>query len=177
MKTIEFIFDNVLLKGLILKRERYYIEVQLISPFEAWKNYGMISGMCRMTPKHLLTEYGEEVIRQLLIASYQKSKMLHDSFDRISKVHLGYKSELISLNEISDIQMRSTIQNKLEDWFFDTIFTSSITGVIASNNDRKHVFEILENHLKQKENKEKSNEYGIWLEKLIEYLNKRGLKL
>ena len=85
--------------------------------------------------------------------------------------------DLISLNEISDIQMRSKIQNKLEDWFFNAIFTSSITGVIASNNDRKHVFEILENHLKQKENKEKSNEYGIWLEKLIEYLNKRGLKL
>ena len=54
-------------------RERYYIEVQLISPFEAWKNYGMISGMCRMTPKHLLTEYGDEVIRQLLIESYKKA--------------------------------------------------------------------------------------------------------
>jgi len=163
MKTIEFIFDNVLLKGLILKRERYYIEVQLISPFEAWKNYGMISGMCRMTPKHLLTEYGEEVIRQLLIASYQKSKMLHDSFDRISKVHLDYKSELISLNEISDIQMRSKIQNKLEDWFFDTIFTSGVTGVIASNNDRDHIFEILEKHLKQTEHKQKWKDYNMWL--------------
>ena len=175
MKTIELIFDNVLLKGLILKREKYYIEVQLISPFEAWKNYGMISGMCRATPNHLLTEYGDKTIRRLLIESYQKSKILYDSFDRISNVYLDYKVELISLNEISDIQIRSKIQNKLEDWFFDAIFTSCITGVIASINDRDHIFKILENHLKQNENKEKGNEYGIWLEKLIEYLNKSGL--
>ena len=177
MKTIEFIFDNVLLKGLILKREKYYIEVQLISPIEAWKNYGIISGMCRATPNHLLTEYGDKTIRRLLIESYQKSKILYDSFDRISNVYRDYKFELISLNEISDIHMRDKIKRKLEDWFFDTIFTSGITGVIASNNDRKNIFEILENHLRQNENKEKGNEYGIWLEKLIEYLNKRGLKI
>jgi hypothetical protein len=177
MKTIELIFDNVLLKGLILKREKYYIEVQLISPFEAWKNYGMISGMCRATPNHLLTEYGDKTIRRLLIESYQKSKILYDSFDRISNVYTDHKVELISLNEISDIKIKSKIKRKLEDWFFNAIFTSSITGVIASNNDRNYIFEILENHLKQNENKEKGNEYGIWLEKLIEYLNKRGLKL
>jgi hypothetical protein len=149
MKTIEFIFDNVLLKGLILKRERYYIEVQLISPFEAWENYAMISGMCRMTPDHLLTERGDKTIRRLLIESYKKFKMIYESFERVSNVYRDYKSELISLNEISDIHIRDKIQRKLEDWFFNAIFTSRITGVIATYNDRDHIFEIFENHLIQ----------------------------
>ena len=110
MKHIEFIYDTVLLKGLILKRSKFYIEVQLISPFEAWENFGMISGMCRMTPNHLLTERGDDVIRRLLIESYQRFKILHENFDRISKDYTNYKAELISVNEISDIKMRSNIK-------------------------------------------------------------------
>ena len=163
MKTIEFEYDNVLLKGLILKREKFYIEVQLISPFEAWENYAMISGMCRMTPNHLLTEFGDKTIRRLLIESYKKFKMIYESFDRVCNFYLDYKAELISLNKISDIHIRDEIQNKLEDWFFDAIFTSSITGVIATYHDRDHIFEIIENHLIQNENKKKWKNYGIWL--------------
>jgi len=150
MEKIEFTFDNVLLKGLVLDRERFFIKVQLISPFEAWENYSIISGMCRVTPNHFLTEQGDNTIRQLLIESYQKFKMLYDSIDRISNVYINLKFELISLYEISDIEMRNKIKSKLEDWFFDTIFTSSITGTIATYNDRSYIFEILENHLKQK---------------------------
>ncbi len=150
MEKIEFTFDNVLLKGLVLDRERFFIKVQLISPFEAWENYSIISGMCRVTPNHFLTEQGDNTIRQLLIESYQKFKMLYDSMDRISNVYINLKFELISLYEISDIEMRNKIKKKLEDWFFDTIFTSSITGLIATYDDRNYIFEILENHLKQK---------------------------
>ena len=177
MQTIEFIFDNVLLKGLILKRKKFYIEVQLISPFEAWKNYGMISGMCRMTPKHLLTEYGEEVIRQLLIESYKKAKIFHERFDWICNAYKAYKAELMALYKIPDVKMRSKIKSKLEDWFFDAVFTESVTGVRATYTDRDHIFKILENHSIEVESNKNSKEYGIWLEKLIEYLNKRGLKL
>ncbi|MEH6536660.1 MAG: hypothetical protein V7719_09720 [Psychroserpens sp.] len=147
MTHIEFIYDSVLLKGLILKRERFYIEVQLISPFEAWENYTMISGRCRMTPNHLLTERGDETIRRLLIESYKKFKILYESFDRISTDYTNYKAELISVNEISDIEIRSNIKKKLEDWFFNALFTSSITGVIATNSDRAHIFELLENNV------------------------------
>ena len=147
MTHIEFIYDTVLLKGLILKRTKFYIEVQLLSPFEAWENYGMISGMCRGTPDHLLTEHGDEHIRRLLIESYQRFKILHDSFDRISTDYKNYKNELISVNKISNIEIRSRIKRKLEDWFFDKLFTPSITGVIATNGDRAPIFEILENHV------------------------------
>lgn len=35
MTHIQFVYDSVLLKGLNLKKEKFYIEVQLISPFEA----------------------------------------------------------------------------------------------------------------------------------------------
>ncbi|MBN4070418.1 hypothetical protein JYT76_01935 [Olleya sp. AH-315-F22] len=163
MEKIEFIFDNVLLKGLVLDRDRFFIKVQLISPFEAWENYSIISGWCRATPNHFLTEYGDRVIRRLLIESYQKYKILYDSIDRISNVYINLKFELFSLYEISVNEMRNNIKMKLEDWFFDAIFTSSVTGLIATNNDRNYIFEIIENHLKQKENKKKWKNYGIWL--------------
>ena len=148
MEKIEFTFENVLLKGLVLDRDRFFIKVQLISPFEAWENYSIISGMCRVTPNHFLTEQGDNTIRQLLIESYQKFKMLYESMDRISNVYINLKFELISLYEISDIEMRNKIKKKLEDWFFVAIFTSSITGLIATYNDRNYIFEIIENHLK-----------------------------
>ena len=160
MEKIEFTFDNVLLKWLVLDRDRYFIKVQLISPFEAWENYSIISGMCRATPHHFLTEYGDKTIRRLLIKSYQKFKILYDSFDRISNVYINLQMELKSLNEISDIEIRNKIKSKLEDWFFTNMFTSSITGIIASYNDRSYIFEIFENHLKQKENKKKWKDYG-----------------
>ena len=163
MNSIEVTFDNVLLKGLILKREKFYVEVQLINPFKAWENYGIISGMCRGTPNHFLTEYGDEVIRRLLIESYQKFKILHDSFDRISNVYLNYKAELIAVNAISDIKIRNKIKKKLADWFFNEIFTSRVTGVIATYNDRDQIFEILENHFNQTEHKKNWKEYCIWL--------------
>ncbi|MDB9859383.1 hypothetical protein OAC43_01600 [Flavobacteriaceae bacterium] len=147
MKPIEFIYDTVLLKGLILKRTSFYIEVQLLSPFEAWENYGMISGRCRGTPNHFLTEHGDECITRLLIESYQRFKILHERFDRIIKDYIDYKVELIAVHEISDIKIRSNIKKKLEDWFFDAQFSSSVTDVIATYSDRAHIFEILENHL------------------------------
>ena len=147
MTHIEFSYDAVLLKGLILKREKFYIEVQLISPFEAWENYLMISGRCRMTPNHFLTKDGDEHIRRLLIESYKKFKILYQSFERISTDYTNYKAELISVNQISDIKMRNTIKSKLEDWFFNALFITSVTGVIATQSDRAPIFEILENNV------------------------------
>ena len=163
MKKIEFTFDNVLLKGIVLERDRYFIKVQLISPFETWENYSIISGMCRATPNHFLTEYGDKIIKRLLIESYQKFKILYDSFYRISNVYFNLKNEITVLKRISDSEMRTKIESKLEDWFFDAMFTSSVTGIIASYNDRHYIIEIIENHLKQQENKKKLKNYGVWL--------------
>ena len=147
MTHIEFSYDSVLLKGLILKREQFYLEVQLLSPFEAWENYCMISGLCRRTPNHFLTEHGDEHIRRLLIESYKKFKILYESFERISTDYTNYKNELISVNEISDIKMRNIIKSKLEDWFFNALFITSVTGVIATQSDRAPIFEILKNNI------------------------------
>lgn len=147
--TIAFMHDNMLLKGLILERDRFFVKVQLISPFKAWENYSIISGMGKSTPYHFLTEYGDKTIRRLLIESYQKVKMLYDSLDRINKVYINLQAELNVLNEISDAEKRDKIKSKLEDWFFDSIFTSSVSGIIVSYNDRSYIYEIVENHLKQ----------------------------
>jgi hypothetical protein len=59
--------------------------------------------------------------------------------------------------------MRNKIESKLEDWFFDAMFTPSVTGIKATYNDRNYIFEIIENHLKQKQNKKKWKNYGKWL--------------
>lgn len=75
----------------------------------------MISGRCRSTLNHLLTEHGDEHIRRLLIDSYKKFKIFYESLNRISKNYTNYKAELISVNEISDIKMRSNIKIKLDD--------------------------------------------------------------
>ena len=147
MTHIEFIYDSVLLKGLILKRTAFYLEVQLISPFETWENYTMISGMCRGTPNHLLTEHGDKCITRLLIESYERFKILHKRFDSVIKEYISYKEELIAAHDIADIKMRNTIKSKLEDWFFDDLFITSVTGVFPTHGDRAPIFEILENHL------------------------------
>ena len=149
-ENIEFTFDNVLLKGKVLERNRFLVKVQLISPFEAWETFSSISGMCRGMPNHFLTEEGDKTIRRLLIDSYKKNKRLHDGFDTISKTYIDLQVELKSLNEISDIETRNRVKSKLEDWFFDSIFTSKITGVMASYNDRRYIFKIIENQLKKK---------------------------
>ena len=159
MNKIEFNYENVLLKGIVIERSAFLVKVQLLSPFEGWKNYSMISGMCRGTPNHFLTEQGDKTIRRLLIDSYKKYKKLSDSIDRISKVYINLQVELKSLNAISDNKISNKIKSKLEDWFFDSIFTTSITGIIESYNDRKYIFEIIENHLKQKEAIKKWEDY------------------
>ena len=43
--------------------------------------------------------------------------------------------------------MRNTIKSKLEDWFFNSLFITSVTGVIATQSDRAPIFEILENNV------------------------------
>lgn len=151
MNNIEFTFDNIRLKGKVLERNKFLVRVQLIIPFEAWENYSMISGMCRGTSNHFLTEQGDKTIRRLLIDSYKKYNKISKNIDRISTIYLNLQVELESLGEISDIKIRNKIKSKLEDWFFDSIFTTSVTGIIASHNDRKYIFELIENYLTQKE--------------------------
>ena len=150
MNRIEFNYKNVLLKGVIIERSAFLVKVQLLSPFKAWETFSMISGMCRGTPNHFLTEQGDKTIKYLLINSYKKFKTINDNFDRVSKNYIDLQVELKSLKHISDNKKRSTVKSKLEDWFYDSIFTSRITGLIASYNDRKYIFEIIENRLKQK---------------------------
>ena len=161
--SIEFRYDDVLLKGIVKQRDQYFIKVKLLSPLEAWENTCYISGMCRQTPDHFLTEAGDKTIKRLLVQSYRKIKMISESIDRLCGVYLNLKSELNAIKEINDIEMRNSIGSKLEDWFFDTIFVSSITGIITSIYDKDFIYEILEDHLAEKKNKKKWKNYGKWL--------------
>jgi len=171
MKHIEIIFEDVVLKGIIHKREKFRIEVQLTSPYKTWKNYALISGRCRTTPNHLLTDYGDDIIRQLLIVSYKKYKILNENFDRICKRYVDFKLELMVLDKLSDTDNRSIIKEKLEDWFFNKLFITSVTGLSATISDRKHIFELLEHHFKPIARENMWQDYNTWLQSVYPKLN------
>ncbi|WP_033960397.1 hypothetical protein [Psychroserpens jangbogonensis] len=159
MTHIEFTFDTILLKGVILERKAFFIKVQLLSPFEAWDNYYMISGRCRGTPNHFLTEYGDKSARDLLIISYLKFKEIQESFDRLCNFYSILQMELKALNKISDIEIKTKIKSKFENWFFDKVFISGASGIVVTYHDRNYILEIFENHLNQEAHKKKWNRY------------------
>ncbi len=156
----DFTYDTVLIKGIIIERNRFLIKVQLLSPFEAWDNYSMISGMCRGTPNHFLTKHGDKSARNLLIISYLKFKEIQENFDRLCRFYSILQLELKALHKISDLDIRTTLKSKFEDWFFDKIFISGASGIVATRHDRTYILEIFENHLKQEALKKKRDRYG-----------------
>ena len=82
-----YVYPAGLVKGVVLEREKFFVKVQLISPFKSWENYSMISGLCKQTPFHFLTKRGNKVIERLLIESFRKTETLFDSLDRNSNVY------------------------------------------------------------------------------------------
>jgi hypothetical protein len=156
----DFTYDTVLIKGIVIERNPFFIKVQLLSPFEAWDNYYRISGMCRAIPNHFLTKHGDKSARDLLIISYFKFKEIQKNFDRLCHFYSLLQMELKALHNISDLDIRTKIKSKFEDWFFDKIFISEVTGIVVTNHDRNYILEIFENHLKEEAHKKKWDRYG-----------------
>ncbi len=46
-----------------------------------------------------------------------------------------------------NIEIRKTISSKLENWFFDCLFNTSITGLVAPYDQREYIFKLLDEYL------------------------------
>jgi hypothetical protein len=104
----------------------------------------MISGLCRRTPHHFLTDRGEAVALDILKNIYKKLEMIDKSIDRLVRVYADYLEEMSQIHHIPKKEVRDRMRSKLEDWLFKTIFVSSVTGMIAAINERPQLFKILE---------------------------------
>ena len=148
-RIVEIDFEGQTIIGKVNRHEKFAINVSIISPYKNWDNGIGISGPGQMSPYHFFTERGEVVINDLLTESYRKLKIIDESIDRICKVYENLKEEIIAVDDIKDDKLKTRIKSKLNDWFFrDFLFTSSVTGLMASVFEEDKVKQILEEYLK-----------------------------
>lgn len=131
-----------------LVRQKHWIKVLLLSPYGGMEKECCITGPGRKSPHHFLTDEGDKRIKELLIENYEKLNYIYESFDRHCRLYLRLQNELKTTNDVSDVELRNTIKSKLKDWFFNTLIYSSSTGLIATSDDRKFIYNIIENHIK-----------------------------
>ena len=136
--------EGITVEGRILKREKFYIEVEITKPFSHFKSVRMITGMCRGTKDHFLTERGDEVALDILENLYSKLEMIDSNIERYVSIYEDYLSEIAQTAFMSKHEVSDRVSRKLEDWLFHTLFVSSVTNLIASYNEREQLFNILE---------------------------------
>ena len=59
-------------------------------------------------------------------------------------VYEEYLAEISQTSYIPKYEVSDRVRSKLEDWFFDSLFVSTVTNLIASYNERPQLFKILE---------------------------------
>jgi len=136
--------DGITVEGMIIKREKFHIEVEITSPFNNYRNYWLISGMCRGTKDHFLTESGEKVALDTLKNIYKKLDMIDKNIEREILLYQEYLAEISQTSYIPKYEVSDRVRSKLEDWLFHNIFVSSVTNLTASHNERPQLFKILE---------------------------------
>lgn len=142
-KIIRIKIDGQDVVGEITRLEKYYIEVEILSPYINWKNSSVITGYGKKSPYNFLVRYNE-VSERLLANSYKKLKMIDEQLDRIVNVYDSLNAELKAIGTIKNRNVREQIADKLKSWFFsDFIFTPSVTGLIASYNETDKIEEII----------------------------------
>lgn len=130
-------------KGKILELTRAYIKVEITSPYINWQNELIKSGPALQNPLNSFLLTYTETAAKLLIESYRKLKCIDNSLERICKVHDKMLLELAEVEKIEDIDIRNSIISKLNDWFFDMIYTSSVTGLKAGIIERQKIMDII----------------------------------
>ena len=143
-ETFSIMVEGVLVTGEIIDREKYFLKVRIVSPFMNWENQVVIKGPGRQSPHHYLTEYGDKRARDLLLESYRKLKIIDDSLDRMVRVYEWLEEELAEVSLLKDSAIKTRIISKLNDWFFyDFLFSPSVTGLTASNDEREKIEHII----------------------------------
>ena len=137
--------DGVQVEGKIVELTRTFIKVEITAPYITWTNCLIKSGPGAYPhPKNSFLLTYEETGTKLLANAYRKIKYIDDSIDRFCLLHDRLIDEIAAANEINDAVIRSSVIFKLEGWFFSQIFSKSVTGIIASYDEREKITEILE---------------------------------
>jgi len=130
--------------GVTILRDKHSLRVRLLMPYCNWVDELYITGMGKMLPRHFLTPYGDADVRRLIIESYRKLKIIDGSIDRICRVYDKLKEELLEKDKLEQNEVTSRIRRKLQDWVFkDFLFTSSVTGSIASYSEEDKIEQII----------------------------------
>jgi len=144
LSRMVFLHNNKEVIGEIVERQKFYIKVKITRPYSYWYAERFISSVGRQTPHHFLTERGDVVIQELLNDSYQKLKIIDRNIDRFLKVYNDLKNEIIMLSDLENNETKRRIEYKLNDWFYhDFIFTSGVSGLYTSINERELIDNIL----------------------------------
>ncbi len=140
---VTIIFEDVVIVGQITCRQKDFISVQMISPYWGWEKYSSVTGPARARCNYL-TSLGDEVVRDLLRDNYTKIKTIDHGIVRYAKVYDHLQSELRLIGKMPNSETKWRIADKVRWWFYsEFLFATSVTGIAASLDERKHIEEIL----------------------------------
>ena len=129
--------------GKIIELDEHFIKIEIISPYCNWTNQSKSNGMSRLSPNNFLNRY-EEVSKRLLLDSYNKIKIIDENIERICNVFDMLNEELNEAEKLDASKTKERIISKLQDWFFkDFIFTSSVTNLVPSIDERKKILDFI----------------------------------
>lgn len=138
-KNISINYNGIEIVGEILELDEHFIKISIVSPYCNWTNQSKSNGMSRLSPNHFLKTY-EEVSKRLLLDSYKKLKIIDENLERICNVFDMLNEEMNEAEKLEESDAKKRILSKLQDWFFkDFIFTSSVTNLVPSIDERKKI--------------------------------------
>ena len=137
---IKIFYEGTELKGKVIKREAYFLKVQLIEPFVYCPVVSYISGMVRNGLSFNKSDCLQDTLNFKLTHSYEVSRILNENLDRLLKVYVDYTNELEIISTISDSDLMNRIKKKLTDWYFSSMFND----IIIPYNEREYIFTHLD---------------------------------
>ena len=142
-KLVSISVDDLEVKGEITRHEKYYLEVQILHPYVNWDSYRAISPVIlRNAPNPFINSW-EEMSEVILLNTYKKLKIIDDDIDPIVKRYDDLLEEIDTVS-VLDKDMEKRITKKLRDKFFrKDLFTSTITGLIATYHDEPIIEKII----------------------------------
>ena len=146
---VTVIVEDVVVVGQITCRQKDFISVQMISPYWGWEKYSSVTGPARAHCSYL-TSLGDEVVRDLLRDNYTKIKTIDHGIERYAKVYDHLQSELRLISKMPNSVTKWRITDKVRWWFHsEFLFSTSVTGIVASLDERKSIEEILKTYKKE----------------------------
>ena len=146
---VTVIFEDVVVVGQVTCRQKDFISVQMISPYWGWEKYSSITGPAKAHCSYL-TSYDDEVVRDLLRDNYIKIRTIDHSIARYAKVYDHLQAELKLISKMPNSHTKWRLNDKVKWWFYsEFIFATSVTGIVASLDERKSIEEILKAYKKE----------------------------